>query len=168
MPMIDVYAAADLFPVGSDRELGEALTRAVLRAEGVERALHDGAKAAFDAEAGGALDRKALLFALIDWYLGIGHRDGLATSCAVASLAADVSRGGARVRSAYTDQLAAYLDLFVRLMGGHESSKAKRLKAVAAWATMVGAVSMARAVSDDKLSREILKTAADGVKDQLA
>lgn len=35
MPMIDVYAAADLFPVGSDRELGEALTRAVLRAEGV-------------------------------------------------------------------------------------------------------------------------------------
>jgi len=35
MPMIDVYAAADLFPAGTDRELGEALTRAVLRAEGV-------------------------------------------------------------------------------------------------------------------------------------
>lgn len=35
MPMIDVYAAAGLFPAGSDRELGEALTLAVLRAEGV-------------------------------------------------------------------------------------------------------------------------------------
>ena len=35
MPMIDVYAAADLFPAGTDRELGEALTLAVLRAEGV-------------------------------------------------------------------------------------------------------------------------------------
>ena len=35
MPMIDVYAPADLFPAGSDRELGEALTLAVLRAEGV-------------------------------------------------------------------------------------------------------------------------------------
>ena len=35
MPMIDVYAAAELFPAGTDRELGEALTRAVLRAEGV-------------------------------------------------------------------------------------------------------------------------------------
>ena len=35
MPMIDVYAAADLFPAGSDRQLGEALTKAVLRAEGV-------------------------------------------------------------------------------------------------------------------------------------
>jgi phenylpyruvate tautomerase PptA (4-oxalocrotonate tautomerase family) len=35
MPMIDVYAAADLFPEGADRELGEALTLAILRAEGV-------------------------------------------------------------------------------------------------------------------------------------
>jgi phenylpyruvate tautomerase PptA (4-oxalocrotonate tautomerase family) len=35
MPMIDVYAAADLFPQGTDRQLGEQLTRAVLRAEGV-------------------------------------------------------------------------------------------------------------------------------------
>ncbi|MES2073516.1 MAG: hypothetical protein V4488_24390 [Pseudomonadota bacterium] len=35
MPMIDVYAAADLFPAGSDRQLGEELTMAVLRAEGV-------------------------------------------------------------------------------------------------------------------------------------
>lgn len=35
MPMIDVYAAADLFPDGTDRELGQALTMAVLRAEGV-------------------------------------------------------------------------------------------------------------------------------------
>jgi phenylpyruvate tautomerase PptA (4-oxalocrotonate tautomerase family) len=33
--MIDVYAAADIFPPGTDRELGEALTMAVLRAEGV-------------------------------------------------------------------------------------------------------------------------------------
>jgi len=36
MPMIDVYAAADLFPAGADRQLAEDLTRALLRAEGVE------------------------------------------------------------------------------------------------------------------------------------
>src|SRR5213078_4859470 len=35
MPMIDVYAAADLFPEGSDRELAAELTAALLRAEGV-------------------------------------------------------------------------------------------------------------------------------------
>jgi phenylpyruvate tautomerase PptA (4-oxalocrotonate tautomerase family) len=35
MPMIDVYASNDLLPSGSDRRIGEALTLAVLRAEGV-------------------------------------------------------------------------------------------------------------------------------------
>lgn len=35
MPMIDVYAAKDLFPKGSERDLGQALTFALLRAEGV-------------------------------------------------------------------------------------------------------------------------------------
>ncbi|MGA3158879.1 MAG: hypothetical protein ABSE43_15020 [Steroidobacteraceae bacterium] len=35
MPMIDVYAATDLFPADADRLLGEALTLALLRAEGV-------------------------------------------------------------------------------------------------------------------------------------
>jgi phenylpyruvate tautomerase PptA (4-oxalocrotonate tautomerase family) len=35
MPMVDVYAAADLFPAGTDRKLAEELTRAVLRAEGM-------------------------------------------------------------------------------------------------------------------------------------
>jgi phenylpyruvate tautomerase PptA (4-oxalocrotonate tautomerase family) len=35
MPMIDVYAAADLFPANADRELAAELTSALLRAEGV-------------------------------------------------------------------------------------------------------------------------------------
>jgi phenylpyruvate tautomerase PptA (4-oxalocrotonate tautomerase family) len=35
MPMIDVYAPTDLFPAGADAELGDQLTHAVLRAEGV-------------------------------------------------------------------------------------------------------------------------------------
>jgi hypothetical protein len=35
MPMIDVYAPDDLFPAGTDRQLAEELTSALLRAEGV-------------------------------------------------------------------------------------------------------------------------------------
>jgi DNA-3-methyladenine glycosylase I len=35
MPMIDVYAPSDLLPSGSERRIGQELTRAVLRAEGV-------------------------------------------------------------------------------------------------------------------------------------
>src|SRR5438132_5544684 len=36
MPMIDVYAAADLFPADADRQLAEELTLALLKAEDVE------------------------------------------------------------------------------------------------------------------------------------
>src|ERR1700691_436346 len=36
MPMIDIYAPRDLFPDGTDRKLAEALTLALLRAEGVQ------------------------------------------------------------------------------------------------------------------------------------
>jgi phenylpyruvate tautomerase PptA (4-oxalocrotonate tautomerase family) len=35
MPMIDVYVPADIFPTGTDGQLGHELTIAVLRAEGV-------------------------------------------------------------------------------------------------------------------------------------
>jgi phenylpyruvate tautomerase PptA (4-oxalocrotonate tautomerase family) len=35
MPIINVYARADLLPADTDRQLGEELTAAVLRAEGV-------------------------------------------------------------------------------------------------------------------------------------
>jgi phenylpyruvate tautomerase PptA (4-oxalocrotonate tautomerase family) len=35
MPMIDVYAPDEIFPAGTDEQLGTELTNAVLRAEGV-------------------------------------------------------------------------------------------------------------------------------------
>ena len=37
MPMIDVYAAAALFPSDADPKLAEELTAALLKAEGVEK-----------------------------------------------------------------------------------------------------------------------------------
>jgi len=37
MPMIDLYAVADLFPAHADRQLAEELTLALLKAEGVEK-----------------------------------------------------------------------------------------------------------------------------------
>ena len=141
-------------------------SRDVLVAEAVERALHDGAQGAFDAVAASKLPKRALLFALIDWYLGSTHRDALATSCAVTSLAADVARSGARPRAAYTRQVEAYLALFAQLIDV-EPPKLARSRAVATWATLVGALSMARAVDDEKLSHEILKTAADELKARL-
>lgn len=40
MPMIDVYAATDLFPAGTDGQPGHEFTMAVLRAEGVATPVH--------------------------------------------------------------------------------------------------------------------------------
>ena len=156
----DLMKEAGLTHGGFYRHFG---SRDDLVAEAIERALRDGSQGAFDAVARSKLPKQALLFALVDWYLGIGHRDARATGCAVTALAGDVARSGERVRRAYTRQVDAYLDLFTTLING-DKPKPKRAKAITAWAMLVGAVSMARAVNDDKLSREILKTASDELK----
>ncbi len=143
-------------------------SRDELVGEAIERALTEGAKSAFDAEAHAKVSKPALLIALVEWYLSTAHRDGLATSCAVTSLAGDVARSTDRARTAYTRQVGEYIELFIRLMAGDKPKKAKRAKAIAAWSMLVGAVSMSRAVNDDKVSREILQTAAVELKALLA
>ena len=130
-----------------------------LVAEAIERALHDGSQAV----AAIAVRKQAALAALIDAYLSVTHRDGLATSCAVTTLASDVARSSDRARSAYSRQVSIYLELLARLIA-RTTPKSRRAKAIAALSTLVGAVSIARAVNNDKLSREILKSAAHELK----
>jgi TetR/AcrR family transcriptional repressor of nem operon len=159
----DLMREAGLTHGGFYRHFG---SRDDLVLEAVERALLDGGRSAFEAEQNASISKTALLFALVDWYLSTAHRDELATSCAVTSLAADVSRSTGSVRSAYTRQVNAYLELFVRLMPANDR-RSNRLKAIGAWSAMVGAVSMARAVNDEALSSEILRVAAAEVKNRL-
>jgi TetR/AcrR family transcriptional repressor of nem operon len=71
-----------------------------------------------------------------------------------------------RSRLAYTRQVEVYVELLARLVAG-ENQKSKRTKAIAALATLVGARPMARAVSEEKHSRAILKSAADKLKSQV-
>jgi TetR/AcrR family transcriptional regulator, transcriptional repressor for nem operon len=137
-------------------------SRDQLVAEAIERALQDGGEVVEAV----ASSKHFPLAALVDAYLSTAHRDGLATSCAVTTLAGDVARSNDRARSAYTRQVGAYLELLTRLILG-DKEKLRRAKAIAALSTLVGAVSMARAVNDEKLSREILKSAADELKTQL-
>jgi TetR/AcrR family transcriptional regulator, transcriptional repressor for nem operon len=155
----DLMKAAGLTHGGFYRHFA---SRDELVAEAIERALYEGARAVKAV----ANSKEAPLAALVDAYLSATHRDDLATSCAVTTLAADVARSNDRARSAYTRQVGAYLELLTRLMGGH-NQRSKRKKAIAALSTLVGAVSIARAVNDDKLSWEILKSAAQELKAQL-
>jgi TetR/AcrR family transcriptional repressor of nem operon len=149
-------------------------SREDLVAEAVERALKDGGQAAaalerrlLDAEPTDETSmlarRKALWQALVDGYLSLAHRDQLASSCAVTTLAGDVSRSNARARTAYGQQVDAYLDLLAKLIEV-ESDEVRRSKSIAALAILVGAVSMARAVSDAALSEEILASARRELK----
>lgn len=137
-------------------------SRDELVAEAVERALHDGGQAM----AAVAESPHDPLAAVIDAYLSVTHRDGLGTSCAVTTLAADVARSNPRARAAYTSQVGVYIEMLVRLLPPGPSDR-RRATAISALSTLVGAVSMARAVDDDALSREILASAALELKARL-
>ena len=152
----ELMRAAGLTHGGFYRHFG---SREALVAEAVDCALREGG-AATDAVA--ALPR-ATIGSLVDAYLSLAHRDRLASSCAVTTLANDVARSGPRTRAAYTAQVRRYVELISRLIS-HLPGKRRRARATAALATLVGAVSMSRAVSDEKLSREILKAASDELK----
>lgn len=138
------------------------VSRDELVAEAVESALSDGSRAV-EAVAASKASRQVVAATLVDAYLSTAHRDSLATSCAVTTLAGDVARSNERARAAYTQQVNTYLDLLANLAAA-EKSKGKRAKAIAALSSLVGAVSLSRAVNDEALSREILKAAADELK----
>jgi TetR/AcrR family transcriptional repressor of nem operon len=137
-------------------------SRDQLVGEAVERALRDGGRAmAAVAEA-----PPDPLAAVIDTYLSTTHRDNLGTSCAVTTLAGDVARSNPRARAAYTNQVGVYIDMLVGLLPPGTGDR-RRATAITALSTLVGAVSMARAVNDEALSQEILASAASELKAQL-
>jgi TetR/AcrR family transcriptional repressor of nem operon len=89
-------------------------------------------------------------------YLSTQHRDRSGTGCLMAALGPEVSRQATPVRQAVTTCLGSVLEFLTRLTPGRAAA-AKRRKAIATFATMVGALVIARAVNDESLSEEILK-----------
>jgi len=158
--LADLMQCAGLTHGGFYRHFG---SRDDLVAEAVERALKDGSAVADSI----AANPRSTIGAVVDAYLSLAHRENVASGCAVTALANDVARSTDRARSAYSLQVRRYVDLIMRLIE-HMPLKKRRSVALAALATLVGAVSMARAVNDDTLSREILKSAADDLKARLA
>jgi TetR/AcrR family transcriptional regulator, transcriptional repressor for nem operon len=101
--------------------------------------------------------REHPLSAITDGYLTARHRDDPGGGCLLAALASDVSRRSGGVRHAVTDYLNAAFDLLQRFTPGRTKA-ARRRKAIHLYASLIGALVMARAVDDDALSREILGT----------
>ena len=76
-----------------------------------------------------------------------------------AALGSDVVRQPRTVRRAFTEGLRSRVDGLGKLLQGR-SAAARREKALATMAGLVGALMLARAVDDSKLSDEILKAGA--------
>jgi TetR/AcrR family transcriptional repressor of nem operon len=96
--------------------------------------------------------------ALLEHYLSPRHRDHPGHGCAFAALSADAARCGKPVRAAFAGGLEPLIDIVVGAIPGR-SKPARRRKAIAAVAELVGALILARAVDDPALSDEILDAA---------
>jgi len=88
-------------------------------------------------------------------YLSRRHRDDPGTGCALAALGPDIARHGSGVRRVVADGLRSAFNLLSGLVSG-KSEAARRQRAISTYASLVGAVIMARAVDDEALSQEIL------------
>jgi TetR/AcrR family transcriptional repressor of nem operon len=100
---------------------------------------------------------------LIDDYLSDEHRKNPGTGCAFSALAPEIARSDKRTRALTSEQVRNDLELIVSLLPGKDK-RAARSRALLTFSALVGAMSLARAVSDESLSREILKTVAEILK----
>src|SRR5213594_1617086 len=94
------------------------------------------------------------LSALAGAYLTSRHRDNPGGGCVLAALGPDVSRQGPVVRRTVTDHVRSAFDLLAKLIRG-KSKAARRRAAISTYATLVGAMVIARAIDDRALSQEI-------------
>jgi AcrR family transcriptional regulator len=131
-------------------------SREAMLAEAADRAGAEGV-AAVERVASAAPPRKALQ-ALLGAYLSKAHVEGVETGCAVAALGSEVPRQAPEVRRAATRRIKDMIDLVARQSpewgqpGAHQH-------ALVTVATMVGALVLARAVDDARLS-DALREAA--------
>lgn len=93
---------------------------------------------------------------IVEGYLSREHRDKPGQGCVVAALGADVARQPYSVREAFTKELADVFELLARLMPSDDPTRRDE-DAIAAFAGMVGALILSRAVNDETLSERILQ-----------
>src|SRR3981081_1257650 len=100
---------------------------------------------------------------LIDDYMSDAHRKNPGTGCAFSALAPEIARSDKRTRALTSEQVRKDLELLIGLLPG-EDKRAARSRAILTFSALVGAMALARAISDEVLSREILNTVGDLLK----
>jgi TetR/AcrR family transcriptional regulator, transcriptional repressor for nem operon len=112
-----------------------------------------------------AHDERDPLAAWVDWYLSTEHRDDPGTGCPVAALVGDVDRGNNHVRGGYDALVERYICSLENMLGAGSD---RRRQAIIAVSTLVGSLVLARAIDDDTLSDEILRTVRETLRHKQA
>jgi TetR/AcrR family transcriptional regulator, transcriptional repressor for nem operon len=94
----------------------------------------------------------------VDFYLDEAHRDSRAGGCAVAALAGDAARKGTQVQAQFRKQVERNVETLSEALGKNNSPHESRETALLILSALYGALTMARAVGDSPLSREVLRT----------
>jgi TetR/AcrR family transcriptional repressor of nem operon len=102
---------------------------------------------------------------IVNRYLSEGHRDAPGKGCLVAALGSDLGRQARPVRRVVTDGINAFIGQLMQLVPG-KSKAARRRQALADLSAMVGAVTIARAVDDPALSKDVLDAVASSLSEQ--
>jgi TetR/AcrR family transcriptional regulator, transcriptional repressor for nem operon len=95
-------------------------------------------------------------------YLSAAHCNKPGEGCALAALASEGSRHNPPVRQALTEGMRRLVDFLSQLVPGR-SPAARHEKALTTFASMVGAVVLARAVDDRALAEEIMQSVSAAI-----
>ena len=99
-------------------------------------------------------------------YLSAGHRDHPAEGCPSAALLGEIAHSAEAVRQAYTEGLLGVVDAVAARLDPHDPSRV-RVAVLAALTGMFGTLQAARAVTDRRLSDELLERGVDVALAQL-
>lgn len=131
-------------------------SREAMLAEAADRA---GAEAvAASARIAAAAPQQKALQSIIRAYLSKAHHDNVATGCPIAALGSEMARQAPEVRRAATRHIKESIDLMARQSPNWGRANAHE-QALVTLSTMVGALMLARAVDDPRLS-DALREAA--------
>ena len=100
---------------------------------------------------------QAALEEFIRDYLAPRHRDHPSTGCPSAALLDEIGRCDEAVRDSYTQGMQSIVDVIAAHLTPHDPSAA-RTRAVGLFTVLVATLQLARAVSDRKLSDDILES----------
>ena len=107
------------------------------------------------------------LATIVDSYLSTTHRDDPGRGCAVPSLGAEIARESPKTRKAFAARLERMIDMIADQIQD-VPPKVARKQAMAALATMMGTVVMARVAGNGEFSDDILAAGREAVLSRAA